>query len=167
MKNEVTIRDMNDGDPGLLAGSEDPDDLALYEKYYEEQQAGKRDVILACCDGAPVGYLTIVWTSQHPPFRGAGIPDISDFGVDLEYREQGIGTALMDEAERRVSERSESVGLAVGLSPEYGAAQIMYSKRGYVPDGRGVHYGDAYAALGDRVVVDHSLVIIMTKRLRV
>jgi hypothetical protein len=39
-----------------------------------------------------------------------------------------------------VAERSDVVGLGVGLYPDYGTAQRMYVRRGYLPDGRGVIY---------------------------
>ncbi len=41
--------------------------------------------------------------------------------------------ALMDAAEARAAERSAIVGLGVGLYADYGSAQRMYARRGYLP----------------------------------
>lgn len=39
---------------------------------------------------------------------------------------------MFDELERLASKKSRQIGLAVGLYRDYGNAQIMYNKRGYV-----------------------------------
>ena len=66
------------------------------------------------------------------------MPEINDFNVVPSYRRRGIGTALMDEAETLIRERSVEAGIAVGMYAEYGSAQRMYVLRGYVPDGLGL-----------------------------
>jgi hypothetical protein len=71
----------------------------------------------------------------------------------------------MDEAERIVAERFPVVGIGVGLSADYGAAQRMYVKRGYIPDGRGVSYNDHFPAPGETLPLDDSLVLHFTKDL--
>ena len=72
----------------------------------------------------------------------------------------------MDEAEGRIAERSSVVGIGVGLYRDYGAAQRMYIKRGYIPDGRGVYYDTEQVQPGQRVPVDDSLALFFTKELR-
>jgi hypothetical protein len=71
----------------------------------------------------------------------------------------------MDEAERRIAERSPVVGIGVGMDPDYGAAQRLYVERGYVPDGRGLWKGSHYVTYGDNVTVDDDLVLMFTKKL--
>jgi len=44
----------------------------------------------------------------------------------------------MDQAEQIIAERSDIVGIGVGLYADYGTAQRMYARRGYVPDGHGL-----------------------------
>ena len=44
----------------------------------------------------------------------------------------------MDAAEALASEASDVVCIGVGMYPGYGAAQRLYVKRGYVPDGSGL-----------------------------
>lgn len=138
----------------------------LYERYLEEQARGDREAWVAEVDAAVAGYLTVVWQTGYAPFRDAGIPEICDLNVWPEYRRRGIATALMDLAEARIATRGDVAGIGVGMYPDYGPAQILYVRRGYVPDGRGLVADDRPVAYGDRVVVDDSLVLHLTRRLR-
>ena len=139
---------------------------AQYQRYLSEQQAGLRVVLVASADKIFAGYVTIAWASGYPPFLEEGIPEIVDFNVLPRFRRQGIGSQLMDEAENRIAERSPLAGLGVGLTADYGAAQIMYVKRGYIPDGRGLFWGEKSCQYGDRVIVDDGLTLYFTKQLR-
>ncbi|MFC1719196.1 GNAT family N-acetyltransferase [Candidatus Poribacteria bacterium] len=169
MTKKLTIREMTHEDPPTIAEAYCAQDWdkpqELHEGYYREQVEGTRTVLVAELAGTFVGYLTIVWESDYPPFRDAGIPVIVDFSVLMAHQRKGFGTALMDEAERRIGERSSTVGIGVGLSEGYGAAQIMYAKRGYIPDGRGVQYDGKQLEFGDKTTVDHSLIMCFTKDL--
>ncbi|HNB52390.1 MAG TPA: GNAT family N-acetyltransferase [Anaerolineales bacterium] len=139
--------------------------ITLYENYWRELQAGQRNVLLAEWDGEFAGYVTIVWVSDYPPFREAHIPEIVDFNVLEKYQRRGIGTALLDEAERRIAERGDTVGIGVGLMTDYGKAQILYVKRGYIPDGRGLFGQGKWLKYGDRATVDDDLTLYFTKPL--
>ena len=136
-----------------------------YESYLEEQRRGERVALVAWQRDEFVGYVTIVWASGYAPFRDAAIPEISDFNVLPHARRQGIGSRLMDEAERRIAERSPVAGIGVGLFSDYGAAQRLYVKRGYIPDGRGITAHERRVTWGDSVVVDDDLVLWFTKTL--
>jgi hypothetical protein len=46
--------------------------------------------------------------------------------------------------QRFLREHSESVGIGVGLYLDYGVAQTMYVKRGYIPDGKGICKNNSY-----------------------
>jgi GNAT superfamily N-acetyltransferase len=142
-----------------------------YEKYLSEQKSGQR-VILVAWAGLQrlqtlefAGYITVCWQSAYAPFRGQGIPEIVDFNVLPKFRRQGIGAALMDEAENRIAAVSPVVGLGVGMTADYGAAQRMYAKRGYIPDGRGLHSRGQPVQYGQSVPVDDDLVLYLTKTL--
>ncbi len=101
-----------------------------YDRYYEEQKAGKRVVLVAFVNGEYAGYGNIVWESDYLPFRNIQIPEISDLNVLPSFRRRGIATAIMDKAERMISERSDTVGIGFGLYADYGTAQRMYILRG-------------------------------------
>ncbi len=53
----------------------------------------------------------------------------------------------------------------VGLHNGYGEAQRMYAKRGSIPDGSGVLYGDRSADPYGTVVNDDSLVLCLSRKL--
>lgn len=139
--------------------------LTQFVAYYHESLAGSRVVLVAEVDGVFAGYLTIVWESHYPPFRADGIPEVVDFNVLIAARRQGIGSALLDEAERRIAQRSPVAGIGVGLTAEYGAAHILYARRGYIPDGLGLFQAGRHLRYGDHAVVDDDLVLYMTRRL--
>jgi len=138
-----------------------------YEKYLSEQDSKLRVLLVAFVKDTFAGYVTIKWESGYAPFRESGIPEINDFNVLPTFRRRGIGTVLMDQAERMISERSEVVGLGVGLHPGYGPAQRMYVLRGYVPDARAMYYNDRQVQEGEQICADDDLVIHLTKQLRI
>ena len=139
---------------------------AQYERYLAEQREGKRVTPLAFVDDHFVGYLNVVWECDYPPFREAAIPEIQDFNVLPDFQRRGIGSALMDEAERIAAERSPIVGIGVGMTADYGRGQRLYVQRGYVPDGLGLTSRHRPLAWGETIVVDDDLVLWFTKRLR-
>ena len=130
-----------------------------YECYFMEQLLEARDVYVAFVENKFVGYLTILWTSGYQPFHEEKIPEIADFNVLPKFRRQGIGSALMNLAETEIAKVSPVAGIGVGMTPDYGAAQRMYVLRGYVPDGRGLHYKDHYPIYGEQITVDDDLVL--------
>lgn len=82
----------------------------------------------------------------------------------------GIGSLLLDTAEKAAATKSEVVGIGVGLyagaDGGYGAAQRLYVKRGYIPDGKGVTYNYQPAIPGNSYPLDDDLVLWFTKKLR-
>ena len=136
-----------------------------YFKYLEMQQQGTRDFLLATYHHEFAGYLTINWTSHYPPFKERGIPEIVDFNVLKKFQRRGIGTALMDEAERRIRQVSPIAGIGFGITKDYGAAQILYIRRGYIPDGRGLILDGKSLAYCQQVVISDDLAIYLTKQL--
>jgi GNAT superfamily N-acetyltransferase len=136
-----------------------------YEIYLSEQQRGTRAVFVAFVGGDFAGYVTVVWTSSYRAFLAAGVPEIQDFNVLPRFRRQGIGTCLMDEAERKISERSRVAGIGVGMLPAYGAAQRLYVLRGYVPDGKGLASSGNPVRPQDEITVNDGLVLYLTKTL--
>jgi len=138
---------------------------ALYQRYLREQADGARAVFIAECNGEFAGYVTLVWLSDYPPFHSRNIPEIVDLNVLKLFQRRGVGSALLDAAEKRAAERSPLVGIGVGLTADYGPAQRLYVRRGYIPDGHGVFQDRRYVAHGDRVIVDDDLALYLTKQL--
>lgn len=169
MNKNIALRDMVETDCQLISSAFTSQgwnkSVEIYTGYFREQNESHREVIIAEYRGEFAGYVTIVWKTKYDFFREKGIPEIKDLNVLIKYRRQGIATKLMDEAEKRISKRSKHAGLGVGLYKDYGNAQIMYAKRGYMPDGRGVCYRDKELEPGQNVVLDDDLNLMMIKKL--
>ena len=133
-----------------------------YQECYKKQQDQQIIVLVAESEGVFAGYLQVVWDPGYFPF-----PEIQDLNVLPDYRRKGIATALMDEAEALIAQRSNWAGIGVGLHPGYNAAQRMYALRGYVPDGKGVTWNDVYIEEGQQLVADDDLVLHLIKELHV
>lgn len=167
--NPPPIRPIQPQDPPIIAaafaaqGWRKP--AAQYERYLQEQTAGHRHVLVAERDGRFAGYLTIVWASPYPPFHAAGIPEIMDFNVLQAFQRQGIGTALMDAAEAAIARRSPVAGIGVGVLSDYGPAHILYTRRGYIPDGRGLYKHGRWPRHGDSLTLDDDVALYFTKKL--
>ncbi|MCB0279984.1 MAG: GNAT family N-acetyltransferase [Calditrichaeota bacterium] len=139
--------------------------VAQYEEYVQFQERGERDIIIAELNGAFAGYLTIKWESDYQPFAIRGIPEIVDFNVLKKFQRRGIGTSLMDEAEARIKKVSDYAGIGFGVYQDYGAAQILYVNRGYIPDGKGIVRNSVPLKYGDEIRIDDSIVFCLTKQL--
>lgn len=136
-----------------------------YVRYSDEQQAGSRDCWVALVGGRIAGYVTLKWVSEAPGLAGCGTPEIQDLNVLPQFRRRGIGSRLLDCAEEAARSRGSVVGIGVGLHPGYNAAQRLYVKRGYVPDGLGVTHNGRYVQEGEQVPFDDGLVLHLTKDL--
>jgi GNAT superfamily N-acetyltransferase len=143
-----------------------PKPASQYERYFMEQLLEIRNIHVAFVADAFAGYLTICWESAYPPFREARIPEIVDLNVLPHFRRNGIGSALMDTAEREIASVSPLAGIGVGMTPDYGAAQRLYVQRGYIPDGRGLYTYNHYPVHGETVRVDDDLALYLTKKLQ-
>lgn len=132
---------------------------------WEDLLAGKAVGLVAEYEGAPAGYIFVYPEGLGGPFGGRGWPEIVDFNVLEKYRHRGIGTALMDAAEKAAAGYGDGVYLAVGLHKGYGSAQRMYVKRGYIPDGSGAWYGDTVCPPYGECRNDDDLVLYFSKPL--
>jgi ribosomal protein S18 acetylase RimI-like enzyme len=137
-----------------------------YEAYYAEQTAGVRSVLIARLKGEFAGYVTIQWIADYMPFLTNHLPEIQDLNVLPQFRKNGLGERLMRECEAAAKQRGiGEIGLGVGLLADYGSAQRLYLKLGYVPDGRGLHYKRQPVWYRQSVVADDDLVLYLSKRL--
>lgn len=122
---------------------------------------------LIATDGSDIiGYVSIVWESNYVGFRSRGVPLVHQITVARLFRRQGVATLLMDAAEQLARDRgSATLGITVGLLDEYGPAQRLYGRRGYIPDGRGACRGQRPLSKGMQVAMDDDLIIWLTKDL--
>lgn len=139
------------------------------EGYFREclalQQTGAIVFHVAHVGDQYVGHTKLVWQPDYPGFVKLGIPEIQDLNVLPGFRNQGIGTTLINACETLAAERHDEIGIGVGLHPGYNNAQRLYSKLGYILDGRGVHYNDKPIIKGGSYPFDDELVICFKRRL--
>ncbi len=165
----VLIRTMEENDILLavegfrLQGWNKP--AGLFDAYLSQQREGTRIVFAAFFVESFAGYVTLRKAAEAGPFAGKGIPEISDFNVLMMFQRRGIGSLLMDAAERTASAFSDAASLGVGLHAGYGTAQRMYVKRGYIPDGTGVWYKDRPLKPYTECLNDDDLVLYLSKKL--
>ena len=169
MNRNIELREIRKADCKLISesfqkqGWDKP--ILQYEEYLRLQENGERAVLIAELDQEFAGYLTIKWRSDYKPFRMEEIPEIADFNVLKKFQRNGIGTRLMDEAERRIKKVSKIVGIGFGVYKDYGAAQILYINRGYIPDGNGLVKDSVSLKYGDVVTIDDGVVFCLKKKL--
>lgn len=140
----IEIRLLEDADISAIVNSFDligwNKPATLFQAYLKEQKANERYVWVAYKKNQFLGYNTLKIRSEYLPFAKSNIPEIKDLNVLPSCRNQGIGSVLMKKAEEKASAYSKQVGISVGLTADYGHAQRLYVKRGYIPDGSGVTY---------------------------
>jgi GNAT superfamily N-acetyltransferase len=165
---DIILKDMERHECELIAdafsreGYSKP--IKLYGSYFKQKEIGERDVIIAYHQNQIVGYVTIVWESNYEDFKEQNITEIIDIKVLDCFKKQGIAMKLMDEAEIRVAKVAKYCAAGVSLAEEYEAAQCLYAKRGYIPDGKGVFYMDQ-DTLSDQLEVDDNQGLMMVKKL--
>jgi GNAT superfamily N-acetyltransferase len=138
---------------------------SLYQKYLDEQEKSERCVWVAFREATFLGYVTLKWHSEYLAFKTRSVPEISDLNVLPQFRKQGVASMLLELAEAKAQEKSAIVGIGVGLSADYGNAQQLYVKRGYIPDGQGITYNYEFVPFGGTVILDDDLVLWFTKNL--
>ena len=142
-------------------------EMAGYRTRLDDQSAGKCVALTAVFEGCPAGYVYVYLRAKDGPFKERGWPIIVDFNVLRKYQRRGIGSRLMDVTEQIAGQYADTVCLGVGLCGSYGAAQRMYVKRGYIPDGSGVWYQGKPCIQYETVcTVDDDLILFFSKKLR-
>ncbi len=138
-------------------------DIYKFKTYLEMQLEQTRIIFIACNDQDVLGYATLDKNPSYGPLKNQHIPMIIDLNVFKKYQHQGVGTKIMDTIENYVKTYASRIQLGVGLHRGYGAAQKLYVKRGYVPDGSGVWYKDQPLPPYSGTINDDDLNLYMIK----
>ena len=167
---DIVIRDMIESDPEIITHEEHLQGWTHQTKEKYEQRLidvadNKCVALIAEYKNNVAGYLNIYFNTMCSSFGGKGFPELIDLGVLKKYRNQGIGNLLMQVAEDIAKNYADTVIIGVGLHRDYGSAQRLYVKRGYIPDGSGLWWQgkplEPYADLKN----DDEAAIYMSKKL--
>lgn len=167
---EIRIRNMEPKDAQILTDEEIAQGwhqtIDKYKMRLRHQAEGKAISFVAEYKGNVAGYINVYPNAASGPLANRGYSEIVDFGVLEKYRRKGIGNKLMDVAEKTAAAYADTVYLGVGLHSGYGSAQRMYVKRGYIPDGTGVWYGEKVCRPYSDCCNDDDLVLYLYKELK-
>lgn len=110
---------------------------AVHEGHHARQADGATTYLVVWRDGEPLGAGVVNWTGCVGPRARAAFPEaveINHLQVRDAYRGQGVGSALMAEAERLVVHRGRRQ-TAVGVADDNPRAERLYLRLGYRPTG--------------------------------
>lgn len=140
--------------------------IEKWSQYFTEHQAHKRTVYVVEHEGAIIGYASLLRQSAYANFRNAGVPEIHDVWIAEPFRKQGFGKKLILHLEAMaLKEGCKQIGLGVGLYRDYGQAQRLYTRLGYVPDGKGITYNYSCVIPGKDYPADDELLLWLIKPL--
>jgi GNAT superfamily N-acetyltransferase len=167
---EIEIREAEESDIAVLYGligvlgfHKEP---GYFERCLAEQAAQTRKIFIAAANNSNAGYGMLNWQPQYALYQRLGIPEIQDLNVIPAARRRGIATALIAHCEGVARQRDCSqIGISVGLTASYGAAQVLYTKLGYRPDGNGISYDRIPVDFGEVRPVDNDLCLMMIRDL--
>ncbi|MBA3816242.1 MAG: GNAT family N-acetyltransferase [Parachlamydiaceae bacterium] len=137
-----------------------------WERYFAEQQVNTRTVCVAKIGEEFIGYGSLVSNTEYPGFKNCGIPEINDVWISEEYRGKGCGKELIQYLEVIARNQDyKQVGIGVGLYKDYGFAQKLYVRMGYIPDGHGVTYKYQPVIAGESYPLDDDFILWFKKNL--
>lgn len=134
--------------------------------YFEECFNHGSTILLAALDDEDVGFCILNWKPRYSLYKTLAIPEIQDLNVVPDARRNGAATKLIEQCEAlAITEGKNAIGISVGLTRDYGAAQILYIQKGYVPDGYGVTYDREGVQSHRSYPLDDNLSLMMIKPL--
>lgn len=133
--------------------------------FYEYFQRGI--VFGAFDDGALCGFSLYNACPKYHIYQRLSIPEIQDLIIHPNFRRRGFARAIITACEAHAIEQGQDmIGISVGVSAKFGAAQCLYASMGYRPDGQGVTYDRGQVAHGARFPVDDDLCLMLVKELQ-
>ena len=141
------------------------ENIKYLQNQIESQDEKRSQALLALYNGKIAGYAFLFYKLKWGGLGYMELPGIADLMVFKEYRRRGIASKLMDVAEKLANKYSDKIYLEVCLNSDYGAAQRMYIKRGYVPDGQGVYYESKVCPVDAQCKNDDELTLCLVKEL--
>lgn len=135
-----------------------------FDTCFTKKEAGHRDILVFEERGVLAGYVQLVFLPIYLSFRHVDIPEIQDLNVAPDFRRRGIGQKLVEACEDAVRAKGKrGIGLGVGLHAGFGAAQRLYARMDYLPDGAGACYDDLPLRAGEARPLDDFFSLKMIK----
>lgn len=107
----------------------------IFRRAYREQKRGRRLILVADCNGFPVGHVFIQFKSTNPHIAdGVDRAYLYSFRVMEMFRGHGIGTRLLEEAETVLLDRGFS-RVTIAVAKENYRALNLYERLGYLKVG--------------------------------
>jgi GNAT superfamily N-acetyltransferase len=127
----VQIRECRPQDLDLLGAAMTTASLQGHYQRFERQLAGQSTILVAWLDDGPAGHAEIRWDGNDVGDPFPHCPQVNAMEVwPAARRSQGIGTALVAEAERRVMRRGlDQIGL--GVADRNWRAAALYLRLGF------------------------------------
>lgn len=137
------------------------------EQGYFEEAFDKSGVILIIGQGGKdLAYGFMNMEPKYSLYKTLQIPEIQDLNVLAEARQQGLATLLVQKFESIARNLGyDAIGISVGLTKNYGPAQRLYFKLGYMPDGYGATYDRQGVTAGQMYRADDDFCLMMVKQL--
>ncbi len=137
-----------------------------FDLCFERAAIGDLELVMAETNGVGLGYTLFNRSPKYALFKALNLPEIQDLNVLNSYRRNGVGASLIKFCENlAANEGYADIGIGVGLNSSFGAAQRLYTKEGYIPDGSGVSYDRIQVACGEFRPIDDLLCLMMIKNL--
>ena len=161
---KIDIEDLFNDFEGNYLSREDR--RKVYKQYLDEQKEGKRYSLFGYINEKCIGFGTLAYESGHPLFRKNRIPEIKDLNIMPSFRGKGTASFIISELENKAKEEGyETIGIGVGMYPDYGKAQRLYVKFGYIPTGEGLFCDDKQLQYGDNIKMNDGVCLYFTKDL--
>lgn len=166
---DIVVRPIRDEEILLLCKAErdeSQENVRYYQRYLNWQRQGECTFLIALLHGEMAGYVFVLHKDRWSSAANQGIPGLADLCVFEWNRNQGIGNALLEEAERIAAQDSDLLHIDVHVTADAGAAQRLYARRGYMPDGKGVYLKNQPYEASMGAVDPADLTLSMFKRLK-
>lgn len=102
----------------------------VYRNTFDEQRAGRRLMLIADVNQYPIGQVFIQLENSDSWWQGVKRSYLYSLRVMDVFQRQGIGTALLQEAERILVERGYGV-VGIAAARDNPGARRLYERLGY------------------------------------
>ena len=162
---EITLEElMHIRELSNVNGSEKSE--SYWQRCAEGIADGSLQIFMAWRDDDPAGYALLNHQPKYRVYQQLEISEIQDLNVIPAHRRQGVAAVLIHACEEVIRKRNcTQIGISFGLTKDYGPAQRLYIKLGYVPDGFGVTYDRIGVGHAEMRPVDDDLCLMLIKDL--